>query len=95
MDRKVLARAVMLSTASLLVACSEPVNKIGATIKGERLAVLAPEPKVEADASLVGRVSSLPRSIVNLSWPQVGYDSEHAMPMVDFAEKPKILWKSR
>ncbi len=93
MSKRNLAPLFLLSSAVLLAACGSAQNKIGATVKGERIAVLEQARTLEADKGLEGAKPSLPREIINLSWPQPGYDSEHAMPGVQLSEKPQILWK--
>ncbi|MGB9152397.1 MAG: PQQ-binding-like beta-propeller repeat protein [Alphaproteobacteria bacterium] len=93
MTRTNLARIVLLSTLVVLAACGDDNNKIGSTIKGTRIPVMEQAKTLEADKDLKSNTPSLPRMIVNLSWPQTGYDSDHAMPYTEFAAKPKIIWK--
>lgn len=93
MNRNNLARISLLSAMVLLAACGEDNNKIGSTVKGERIAVIEQAKTLEADKDLKDSTPSLPRMIVNLSWPQTGYDSDHAMPYSEMAAKPKVIWK--
>jgi len=93
MNRNNLARIFLLSAIALLAACGEDNNKIGSTVKGTRVAVIEQAKTIEADKDLKTSAPSLPHMIVNLSWPQTGYDSEHAIPYSEVAAKPKVLWK--
>ncbi|MDR3424012.1 MAG: PQQ-binding-like beta-propeller repeat protein [Alphaproteobacteria bacterium] len=94
MNGKALSRFVFLATTTLLAACGSDNNKIGSTVKGERIAVIEQAKTLEADKGLSNRKPELPREIVNLSWPQAGYDSEHAMPDVEVSKHPRIVWQS-
>lgn len=49
---------------------------------------------LEQDKGLTENKPSLPHKIVNLSWPQTGYDSEHAPPYAEAPTNPKIVWKA-
>ena len=93
MNKNGLARIVLLSAAALLAACSDPANKIGSTVKGERISALEATKMLEADKGLKGSKPALPHSIVNFSWSQAGYDSEHAMPYAEVAAHPAVLWE--
>jgi outer membrane protein assembly factor BamB len=86
-------RIVLLSAVALLAACGGSENKIGSTIKGERIAVMEQTKTLETDKDLQSKTPTLLRMIVNLSWPQAGYDSEHAMPYADVSSHPQIIWK--
>jgi len=94
MSENKFTRILWLSAAIALVACDSDSNKIGSTVKGDRVAVLEQAKTLEADKGLEGLKPSLPSEIVNLSWPQPGYDCEHAMPNAQASSHPKILWKT-
>ncbi len=95
MNRKALNRAVLLSAAVALAACGGTKNKIGSTVKGERIAVIEQTKAIEPDKELAASVKpTLPREVVNLSWPQAGYDSQHAVPNAQASVTPGILWKA-
>ncbi len=77
----------------LVGACDTEGNKIGSTIKGTRVAVIEQTKTLEADKDMGGVKPTLPHMIVNMSWPQSGYDSEHAMPYAELSPHPHIVWK--
>jgi len=87
-------RVLFLSMLVVLVACSSDNNKIGSTIKGTRIAVMEQNKNLEADKDLLGAKPVLPHEIVNLSWPQVGYDSDHSIPYAEMSPHPQVLWKA-
>lgn len=88
-------RLVLLLAVATLGACGDSNNnKLGTTIKGERIAVMEAAKVLEADKNLDHVEPILPRMIVNKSWPQTGYDSVHAIPYVEIAARPQILWKA-
>jgi outer membrane protein assembly factor BamB len=76
-----------------LAACGGDNNKIGSTVKGTRVAVIEQTKAIDADKSLATDKPTLPQLIVNMSWPQAGYDSEHAMPYAELSPHPRVLWK--
>ena len=88
-----LKRFLLLSSLALLAAC-ESNDKIGTTVKGERIAVIEQAKSLDPAKDSSGVKPSLPRDIVNLSWPQAAYDREHTMPPVQIADRPQIAWKS-
>ena len=92
MNKHGLARVLLLSAATLLAACSNSASKIGSTAKGERISALEATKVLEADKGLTDSKPVLPHSIVNFSWSQAGYDSEHAMPYAEVSAQPKVLW---
>ena len=95
MNGNKLARILLLSSlGTLLVAC-ESGDKIGSTVKGDRIAVMVQAKTIEADKTASAAKPQLPRGIVNLSWPQTGYDSEHVLPPAEMAAHPQMIWKSR
>ncbi|MDD3370492.1 MAG: PQQ-binding-like beta-propeller repeat protein [Alphaproteobacteria bacterium] len=94
MNHDNLRRALCFSVLCSLVACSGGTNKIGSTIKGDRISVIEPAKTLEADRALEDARPSLSREIVNLSWPQPGYDSQHAVPNAQASRNPKVLWKA-
>jgi outer membrane protein assembly factor BamB len=94
MKQKNVTGILCLSAALALVACGTEANKIGATIKGERVPVLQQAKTLEADKGLESTQPALPQEIVNLSWPQVGYDSEHAAPHIQASKEPRIVWRA-
>ncbi len=93
MNKNGLARIVLFSAAALLAACSDSTNKIGSTVKGERISALEAAKMLEADKGLKDSKPTLPHSIVNFSWSQAGYDSEHAMPYAEVSAHPKMVWE--
>jgi len=94
MNGKTMVRILCVSSVALLAACAGDANKIGATVKGERVAVLEQASVLEADPGLEGTAPSFPRAIINFSWPQAGYDSEHVLPSVQASTAPHVLWKA-
>ncbi len=86
-------RLVSLFAAALVAACAETGNEIGSTIKGERIAVLEHAKSLEAGKEAFGSLA-LPGPIVNLSWPQAGYDPLHGMPNVEAPAAPGVAWRS-
>ncbi|MDD4615621.1 MAG: PQQ-binding-like beta-propeller repeat protein [Alphaproteobacteria bacterium] len=94
MTRKTFNRAVLLSLAMAVAACGNNQNKIGSTIKGDRISVIEQAKVLEPDKDLAEMKPSLPREIVNLSWPQAAYDSQNAVPNAQASTSPKILWKA-
>jgi outer membrane protein assembly factor BamB len=93
MKKKSLSRVLLFFAAALLTACSDN-NKIGTTIKGERLAVIEQAKTISPDKEFEGVKPTLSQEIVNLSWPQGGYDSEHAMPRAQASAHPRIVWET-
>ena len=94
MNGKTLARVFFLLAVASLAACGESAKKIGATIKGDRITVIEQSKALEADKGLSENKPSLPLKIVNLSWPQAGYDGEHAPPYAEAPTHPRVEWKS-
>lgn len=95
MNGKLLTRLLCFSSLAALVACAAESNKIGSTIKGERIAVLEQAKALTADASLnATRKPELSSEVVNFSWSQVGYDSQHGMPHAQVSTQPRVLWKA-
>ncbi|MDR3449199.1 MAG: PQQ-binding-like beta-propeller repeat protein [Alphaproteobacteria bacterium] len=94
MNPQKIARLAMLSLLTMAAGCGETMNKIGSTVKGTRIPVMEQAKSLEADPSLASAKPALPRMIVNLSWPQAGYDSEHAEPYVEAPVHPHIEWKT-
>jgi outer membrane protein assembly factor BamB len=87
------ARILLAFGVVLLAACGDSSNKIGSTIKGTRVSVIEQAKILEAEPNLSSAKPNLPHMMVNFSWPQAGYASEHAMPYVELAPQPHILWK--
>jgi outer membrane protein assembly factor BamB len=83
----------LLALVGLLAACGDPANKIGSTIKGERIAVIEQAKALEADKDIPSAKPVLPRMVVNKNWQQAGYDSEHTMPYAELSPHPHIVWK--
>lgn len=94
MSKNIIQRALLFSAMAAIAACSNSANKIGSTIKGDRLSVIEQARTLESDKKAEGAAPTLSREIVNLSWPQIGYDSDHAMPNAQTSAQPKILWKA-
>jgi len=93
MKKAFFTRVLALSAGALLSACAaENGNEIGSTVKGERIAVL--EPGRALDAEKESAAVSLPEKIINLSWPQAGYDPLHAIPNVEASPQPEEIWTS-
>jgi len=93
MSRQKITRLILLTMMVALAACGEDSNKIGSTVKGTRIAVIEEAKTLEADKDLKVNTPSLPRMMVNMSWPQAGYDSEHAMPYTELAPHLHIIWE--
>ena len=87
------ARILGFIAAVSLVSCNAETNKIGSTIKGDRIAVIEPMRALEADGGAQGKSPTLARETLNLSWPQAGYDSDHVMPHAQASANPKVVWK--
>jgi outer membrane protein assembly factor BamB len=86
-------RIIVLSLAVLLAACGDSGNKIGSTIKGTRVAVIEQAKSLQPDIDVKAAAPTMPHSIVNMSWPEAGYDSEHAMPYAQLSPHLHIVWK--
>ena len=85
---------ILLAVLLALAACGDSKNKIGSTVKGDRVAVMEQAKSLEADKDLGAFKPQLPSMNVNLSWPQAGYDSEHVLPYAEVAAVPHLRWKS-
>ncbi len=88
------ARILWLIAAATLAACNASTNKIGSTIKGDRVSVLEPARTLDVGKGLQENAPLLSRETLNLSWPQSGYDAYHAMPNAQASAQPKIVWKN-
>src|ERR1700744_4640029 len=86
-------RTALLSLACLLAACGSGNNKIGSTVKGTRIAVIEESHKIVADDGVKGAKPAFPPMVVNLSWPQAGYDAQHAMPYAELPTHPHVMWE--
>jgi outer membrane protein assembly factor BamB len=93
MNKHNLARLLILSALAALAACGGDNDKIGSTVKGTRIAVIEEAKTLTADKDLQKTKPDLPRPIINLSWPQAGYDSEHSIPYTELSPHLHILWK--
>ena len=87
------ARLLGFITVVALASCNAETNKIGSTVKGDRIAVIEPARALEAGKDIQSRAPLLSRETLNLSWPQTGYDSDHAIPNAQASVQPKIIWK--
>ncbi len=93
MRKAINVRISLYLAAALLSSCAaENGNEIGSTVKGERIAVLEPGKALDAEKESSGVF--LPEKIINLSWPQAGYDPLHAIPNVEASPQPEEIWTS-
>ncbi len=77
-----------------LVACDGNNDKIGSTVKGTRVPVVEEAKAVQADKDVASNKPTLPPMMVNMSWPQTGYDASHAQPYAEMSPHPKQLWQT-
>ncbi len=94
MNKKTSLRVFLFSVMALIAACESKTNKIGETIKGDRIAVIEPPGAQKIKDERPGKAPLLARPVFNLSWPQAGYDGEHAQPDAQASLRPQILWKA-
>jgi outer membrane protein assembly factor BamB len=76
----------------LLAGCNADSNEIGALVKGERVSVIGQNNDIDIYEGFGGQAFPLSSEILNLSWPQSGYDSTHVLPNVMASAAPKKLW---
>lgn len=94
MNRNDTQRVLWFLSVMTLAACAGDSNRIGATISGERIDVMEQRRSFLPDEGLQGVKPVLPSEIVNFSWPQVGYDSQHGMPHVQAPSEPRVVWRA-
>ncbi|MDD3028709.1 MAG: PQQ-binding-like beta-propeller repeat protein [Alphaproteobacteria bacterium] len=92
-SRRVL-RFCCFSLLALMAACGTKERPIGSVVKGDRLAVMDASQSRIAVGSEAEVPFAIGRGIVNLSWPQVGYDVSHAMPNVEASDNPRVVWEA-
>lgn len=94
MSGKNFVRVTLFAALAVMAsACADKNNRIGSTIKGERIAVMDDARSQTAIKDGATGRPALPPMAVNLSWPQSGYNSVHAMPYVEAPAKPQIAWR--
>lgn len=94
MNGRYYVRVALFAALTVLAACAEKNNKIGTTIKGERVAVMSDTKTLTADKAVANTAPVLPPMSVNMSWPQAGYNSVHAMPYVETVAAPHVAWRA-
>ena len=89
-------RYVVLSAglvASLLLAdCGGPANKIGSTVKGDRLSILPNAKEIRVDPDLHNTVVTPDDVLSAAAWPQPGFDAAHHPPNMAFNSHPSLAW---
>ncbi len=86
-----LAAVPLLAVGALtLGGCDIFGSSKGPPLPGDRTSVLAPQTEVTAEAG--GGDVSLPRPVVNDSWPQSGGFANFAMQHLELGENPQIAW---
>ncbi len=84
---------LLVASLLFLAACSDSANKIGSTLKGDRVPAIQATHEIQPDSALKDSKPLLPPSVVTQSWPQAGYDTLHVLPALDAASSPHLLWR--
>jgi len=85
-----LAAVPLLAAGALALGGCDLFSSKGPPLPGDRQSVLAPQTEVTAEAGS-GDVS-LPRPVVNDSWPQSGGFANFAMQHLELGENPQVAW---
>ncbi|MCL2473734.1 MAG: PQQ-binding-like beta-propeller repeat protein [Alphaproteobacteria bacterium] len=85
---------VFIFFSVFLAGCNADSNRIGALVKGERIAVIGQSGEINIDEAFEGKAFPLSKEILNLSWSQSGYDAAHVMPNVMASTAPKRIWRT-
>ena len=81
---------VMLGGAILLLTACD--TKDSTPLPGERVSFLNFTASVKADPSIAGMSVTMPSSMTNTSWPQMGGRADHALMNVSLGEKITETW---
>ncbi len=80
---------LFLGCVFLLTACDK--EKIPLT--GERESFIILDQSLQPDISIMHEQVSVPPTVPNRDWPQVGGNTAHALPPVELSEKPEKFWQ--
>jgi len=86
---------LLLSIVSVAACATDGKDIDNHAEKAERVSIMDQKKPLEADASLKGRIPDIPKPLVNFTWPQAGYNSEHLAPSVDISQTPNIVWTKK